>query len=68
MPKNNNPKRKSTLANLPLPVFDWLQARKEYSGSSFSYEITCLCRAEMEREAEAAAAKERAAAIIAPEA
>jgi hypothetical protein len=61
MPKNN-PKRKATLANLPLPVFDWLEARKEYNGSSLSYEITSLCRAQMEREAEAAAAKERATA------
>jgi hypothetical protein len=67
MPKKN-PKRKSTLANLPLPVFDWLQARKEYNGSSLSYEITRLCRAQMEREAEPTA-KDRttAAAVIAAE-
>jgi len=65
MPKSN-PKRRSTLASLPLPVFEWLEARKDFRGSNFSIEITCLCRAQMEREAEAAAAKDRATAA-APE-
>lgn len=46
----NNPNRKATLANLPLPVFAWLQGRKEYNGSSLSYEITRCCRAQMEAE------------------
>ena len=54
-----NPVRKATLANLPVPVFDWLKARKDYYGSSLSYEITQCCRAQMEAEA----AKDRAVAV-----
>jgi hypothetical protein len=57
----NNPNKKATLANIPVPVLQWLKARADYVGGTISSEITKLARAAMEAEA-----KDRATAT-APE-
>jgi hypothetical protein len=46
-----NPNKRATLANLPLPVFDWLKAQAEYHGGTVSTEIAKCCRARMEVDA-----------------
>jgi hypothetical protein len=54
-----NPNKRATLANLPLPVFAWLEEQAAYNGGTISSEIAKCCRARME--SDPALVKDRAA-------